>query len=258
MKRVNPKMPKVPEASFFATCNRDEGGQCLPKGGSGGAGGASQATERGVEGQSRPVKKDKSKDKVEGTAYTVQDLEQVARKAGEALFSKHRSGLVMSPITKVEHYNLSELQKPDEEMDAESHTLDEYEYVFYPSTGKGKDVAGYGWDEAKESWKDTDGNIYTVWGEGVLTVVKPDVEMTPKKKAPREEEGPKEVKEDPNIKVGKFHMGQPVSLHGGRFEGRKPGARIERFDSSSNMYIVRWPSGSGALVPARNIKADGP
>jgi hypothetical protein len=257
MKRVKPKVPRVPQESFFATCKRDRQGHCIA--GPGGSGDSSpvQVTERGVPGQSRPVKGDKTKDKVEGTKHTVDKLEKAARRAGESLFKKHQSGLVLDPISRVDHYNLSELQKPDAESGQDAHMLDEYEYVFFPSTGKGKDVAGGGWDEADDSWKDRDGHIYTVTGTGILTVVKADTSAPKKQAVPKE---PREagIQEDPKVKVGKFHLGQHVEYNRpGRMTSGKPGAQIEGITKQDGevVYKIQWPDGAGTVTPAKYVRA---
>jgi hypothetical protein len=109
-------------------------------------------------------------DKVAGTDYSRHELAEAALKAGRGLFGNE---LVFDPVTSVKSVKLSTLQKKSEE---EGGYVDEYEYVFHPSTGKGKDVSSSVWTDAKPSWADKDGKIYTVWG-GVIRVVHVDVPL---------------------------------------------------------------------------------
>lgn len=88
------------------------------------------------------------------TKYTLSQLNDAARKAGEALFASSPSGLVRDRATEVRYRKLSDLKKV-------GAALDDFEYVFKPSTGKGIDVASAPWKQAKTSWADNDGKIYT-------------------------------------------------------------------------------------------------
>jgi ribosomal protein L24 len=107
--------------------------------------------------------------KVAGTEYTGRQLAEVALKAGKGLFGKE---LAFDPVTKVKSAKLSALQRKGDE----GGYVDEYEYVFHPSTGKGKDVSSAPWKEAKADWADKDGKIYTVLGD-TIHVITPDVPL---------------------------------------------------------------------------------
>ncbi len=243
-----PAMPKVPEESYFATCERDEGGQCLPKGGSGGNQGGAEfekydekvsptsfgdpyvyfwevfeemkkqgmkpitpkernaLAERAAEhwrvsnpegvaeqDQKEPEDlgsgteqeeenktteevvdlnspKDKKK-KLSFTKHTPDALEKAAQKAGKKLFG---SKLELDEIESVEHSKLSALQKADE-------AIDDYSFIFYPSTGKGRDIGILGgegtpdWKHYSSNWADVDGKVYVANGvDSSITVVDVD------------------------------------------------------------------------------------
>jgi hypothetical protein len=121
-------------------------------------------------------KKDLPKDSQTGktitaTKFTKQELFDAAKKAGTSLFKKHHTGLVFGAEEPddldFEKTSLKKQQSVDE--DEEGDYVDEYEYVFFPSTGKGLDVSSESWKKAKKSWADKDGNIYTCWaGDSII------------------------------------------------------------------------------------------
>jgi len=115
-------------------------------------------------------------DDVIGTDYNAGQITKAALQAGEKLFAKHNSGFLMGEIGRIDHFKFSSLQELDPE-EGGSAFVDDFEYLFYPSTGRGKDVSGELWRDAKRSWVDVDGNIYAAWAEGVITIVTVDVPL---------------------------------------------------------------------------------
>ena len=123
-------------------------------------------------------KKDLPKDSQTGktiiaTKFTKQELFDAAKKAGESLFKNHHTGLVFGAESPddldFEKTSLKKQQQGDDDDDDELDYVDEYEYVFFPSTGKGLDVSSESWKKAKKSWVDKDGNIYTCWaGDSII------------------------------------------------------------------------------------------
>jgi hypothetical protein len=111
-----------------------------------------KAQEKAQLGQPKPLGK--------ATKYTLAQLNDASERAGQSLFSGHQSGLVRDRASKVRYRALSELKATDA-------ALDEYEYVFKPSTGKGLDVASYDWKSARASWADKDGLIYSQYGDTI-------------------------------------------------------------------------------------------
>jgi len=106
---------------------------------------------------------------------TDQQLWALARKAGEQLFAAHGTGLVLGPLERVERVKLSQLQEGDEY--SGGNYVDEYEFVFFPSKGTGLDVSSEYWSDAKRSWQDVDGKIYTAYAEGILRIITVDVPL---------------------------------------------------------------------------------
>lgn len=115
---------------------------------------------------------------VKGTKYTEAELTDAARKAGVSIFGKEatpdqvsqgeRSGLVFDPPDRFDHADFKELPpadgnsldfEPEEEPEnnAAYATVDDYEYQFFPSSGKGADVSNEWVSKLKP---DVDGNIY--------------------------------------------------------------------------------------------------
>jgi hypothetical protein len=121
-------------------------------------------------------KKDLPKDSQTGktitaTKFTKQELFDAAKKAGQSLFKDHHTGLVFGSESPddldFEKVSLKKQQQSDD--DDEPDYVDEYEYVFFPSTGKGLDVSSESWKKAKKKWADKDGNIYTCWaGDSII------------------------------------------------------------------------------------------
>lgn len=99
--------------------------------------------------KSEPVKLDPS-NKVKGTSHTVGDLEEASVKAGKKLFG---SALEHQGIMDVKTVKLSSLKKLG---DAEG-SVNDFEYVFFPSTGKGKDASGA---SIGKKLADKDGKVY--------------------------------------------------------------------------------------------------
>lgn len=97
---------------------------------------------------------------VAGTPYSKKQLGDAARLAGERMFGSSSSGLVIDRIRTVKRQKLSVLI-------AEQQYVDEYEYVFFPSTGTGFDASSEYWANANEEWKDVDGRIYTAYADTV-------------------------------------------------------------------------------------------
>ncbi len=116
-----------------------------------------------------------TREKLRGSGQTVRGLERIAEQAGHVLFDSHPSGLAFAPVTKVHFVNLSDLQSENEEEGA--GTIDTWEYIFFPSTGKGLDVSDDSWKDADQSWVDKDGKIYSYWAEGEIRVVEVDVPL---------------------------------------------------------------------------------
>lgn len=111
--------------------------------------------------QGPDVSKEAAKLAKAGVKHSLEKLDSAATKAGTSMFGKSSSGLVKNKINSVVVKKLSSMKG----------TVDEYAYVFFPSTGKGKDVSSQKFSEADDSWKDKDGNTY-VYNDGSVLVLK--------------------------------------------------------------------------------------
>jgi hypothetical protein len=105
------------------------------------------------------------------TQYTKGQLYDASLRAGKGLF---KGQLEYTKPTGVEHVKLSDLQR--QKIGEGDEAVDDWEYVFKPSTGKGMDVSGKSWKNATKGWADKDGNIYTYY-EGTVRVVHPDAPL---------------------------------------------------------------------------------
>lgn len=98
--------------------------------------------------------------KVEGTPYTKKQLFDKAIQAGRKLYGE---GLDVGPLKKVYVSTLAEALAGK----TGHGVVDDYEYVFHPSTGKGLDVAGQSWHKGMA---DKDGNIYSALDDAVFVI----------------------------------------------------------------------------------------
>lgn len=116
----------------------------------------------------------------EAGGYAKKELEKIALSAGEKLFGTrgHSGKLEFGGVKSVSEERASKISR-----DA---SIDDYEYVFKPSTGKGIDASGENIRQNVDNWKDTDGKLYTYDTVNarvrVIDVdVKPTVEKDPGK-----------------------------------------------------------------------------
>lgn len=85
---------------------------------------------------------------ISGTPHTVEGLEAASKKAGHKLFGK---SLEHEGVHGIVQKHISQLKGADRH-------VNDYEYVFHPSTGKGIDASG---DEIGKHLADKDGHVYT-------------------------------------------------------------------------------------------------
>lgn len=110
--------------------------------------------------------------KVKGTDFTGAELAEKAKSGGKDLFGKD---LVFDKPTAITREKLSKIIKNKEEG---QDYVDEFEYVFKPSTGKGMDVSSTEWKKASSKWADTDGKIYTYSStDNTIRVIDVDVKL---------------------------------------------------------------------------------
>jgi hypothetical protein len=119
--------------------------------------------------------------------YSTKELYDAAQKAGEKLFgTKEVGGLIfVKGNTPPEYANLSTVPAAESaKADALSGkkndpAVDDFEYVFHPSSGKGLDVSGSSLrEDASKSWVDKDGKIYLYSGtNGTIRVINVDVPL---------------------------------------------------------------------------------
>lgn len=147
-----------------------------------------------------------------GTKHSMKDLHAAAIKAGKSLYGKDSSGLLYEKNNLVQHANLSEVKvvrgdpmnyEGEAKNEAATATVDTFEYVFDPETGKGIDVseeairakgAGRDANGVKPEWVSRDGNIYIAHSDQGIRVIhtgndKPHgapVDRTFKKETPQE------------------------------------------------------------------------
>lgn len=118
------------------------------------------------------------------TKYSKSELERIAKKAGEKLYSSHRSGLIWGGNTTVEKTNTLRIAKEyvnsvgDHALDINMFCVATFEYAFKPSTGAGIDAADdpkYNLVTGVNKLIDVDGNIYLVdnTDDTVIRIVKP-------------------------------------------------------------------------------------
>jgi hypothetical protein len=105
--------------------------------------------------------------KVEGTPYTKKELFDQAIKAGKSMFGK---ALDVGPLKRVVVADLKDLKKGE----SGHSVVEDYEYVFKPSTGKGLDVSGREWSP---SWADKDGHIYSAYEDTVFVIKTPKAKI---------------------------------------------------------------------------------
>jgi len=111
-----------------------------------------------------------------GGFLTLAELDTAAEKAGRAKFGEpgeRGRGLVRAKAVKIKRVKLSKLQKLGEE----GGYVDEFEYIFDPSTGKVPlDVSSTPWKEAHRGWVAGDGKIYTSVDD-VITIIDIDIPL---------------------------------------------------------------------------------
>lgn len=98
------------------------------------------------------------------------ELIAVARQAGEKMFGTSHTGLVFR--NKVTHMSYADyLHRQENEDEGEDKAVvGTYEYVFYPSNGKGEDASD---DVLTKKHVDKDGNIYIGGADGVFVLSDP-------------------------------------------------------------------------------------
>lgn len=106
-------------------------------------------------------------DLFENKGFSDKALIDIARKAGEKLYGSSHTGLVFKDHVKRMTYADYLAQEDD---DSGKATVDTYDYVFFPSTGKGVDAAD---DFLTKKHVDKDGNIYLGGSEGVTVLSDP-------------------------------------------------------------------------------------
>lgn len=116
------------------------------------------------------------------TAFSKAELEVAAKKTGEVLFSKHRSGLIWGGNTRIKKTNTLKLFKElvaNQGEDAELQ-IGTFQFVFFPSGNKkpldGSDTLNLVKDTRK--LQDKDGNIYLCdnTNDTLILIVKPVIE----------------------------------------------------------------------------------
>ena len=100
----------------------------------------------------------------ESQGWTDAELIKIAREVGEKMYGKSNSGLVFDD--KVTRKSFAEYTSEEEG----KPTLDTFDYIFYPSSKKGKEAADTSY---KASYADTDGNIYVAGRRGVFVLSPP-------------------------------------------------------------------------------------
>lgn len=114
----------------------------------------------------------------QGSELTDMQLWKAAHVAGHQLFGESLSffpfPILRNPERGVKRLRLSELQASGEGQDH----VDDYEFIFFPRKGGGLDVSDQSWCDARPTWVDSDGFIYTAWADGIIQVIEVDVALT--------------------------------------------------------------------------------
>ena len=100
-------------------------------------------------------------------------LISLAKKIGDELHGNSTSGLIFSAEIK----RMTFTEYANHQDDPSNPTVDTFDYVFYPSTGKGLDASD---DVLTKEHVDKDGQIYLAGAEGVLILSEPFSTVKPK------------------------------------------------------------------------------
>lgn len=95
--------------------------------------------------------------------HSDRQLIDLAKKIGQQMYGSSHSGLVFRDQVKTMQYSKYV-------GDQEEPTVDTYDYVFFPSSGKGLDAAD---QEFTKDMVDTDGKIYIAGSNGVVILTNP-------------------------------------------------------------------------------------
>lgn len=176
---------------------------------------------------------------------------------GKAVAATGQTGLVVTDTKKVKDTSLSKTKR----------SLDEYEWIFHPSTGKGFDPEHRDFEHATADWADKDGYIYTKHRDVIHRIkvdrpllttaaVKQAVADQKSKSVAEQKEGAKHLKEDPKKSVGDYHHGQWV-VQEMEIQGKTHRRAGQIVAQAGGRYQIKFGSQT-ALVPPGQVRKGSP
>lgn len=100
------------------------------------------------------------------------DLPAIAKRAGEKLFGDDLLGFEPGVEITIRTETISQRTAEAFESNGLPPFIDEFEFVFQPSTGKGFDCSNHPLDKVFKKHKDKDGFLYTFWaGDSCIYII---------------------------------------------------------------------------------------